>query len=129
MEKLLEKARDAMKNSYSPYSNFKVGAAALMNDGTYIVGTNIENASFGLTNCAERTCIFTAYAMGYRKEDIKAFAVCAKTKNPISPCGACRQVLNELLLPTTVIYLTNEEGLIKQTTIKELLPYSFDEVE
>ncbi len=129
MEKLLQASRDAMKNSYSPYSNFKVGAAALLKNGEIISGCNVENASYGLSNCAERTTIFMVYALGYTKEDIKAFAVSGATREPIAPCGACRQVLSELLLPNTPIYLTNLNNDVTMTSIEELLPYCFSEVE
>lgn len=129
MEKLIQASRDAMKNSYSPYSNFKVGAALLLKDGTIIQGANVENASYGLCNCAERTALFTAYASGVRKDDIVGFAVCAYTAKPVSPCGACRQVMNELLNKDVVVYLTNDKGDVKEMTVSELLPYSFDEVE
>ncbi len=129
MEKLLQASRDVMANSYSPYSNFKVGAALLLKDGTIITGTNVENASYGLCNCAERSCLFTAFSQGIRKDDIVAFAVSGYTKDPISPCGACRQVMNELLNKDTPVYLTNNKGDVKETTVSELLPYSFNEVE
>ncbi len=129
MEKLIQAARDAMNNSYSPYSNFKVGASLLLKDGTILKGCNVENASYGLSNCAERTLLFSAYAQGIRKDDIVAMSVSAKTKDPVSPCGACRQVINELLNKDTPIYLTNLKGDVKETTISELLPYDFMEIE
>lgn len=129
MEKLIKASNDAMANSFSPYSNFKVGAAALLKDGTIIKGCNVENASYGLCNCAERTTLFTAYAQGFRKEDIVGFAICAYTKDPVSPCGACRQVMSELLSHDIPVFLTNNKGDIKETTVAELLPYSFNEIE
>lgn len=129
MKELIEKAIDARKHAYIPYSNFAVGAAIQLKNGTIITGANIENASYGLCNCAERTALFTAYASGYRKEDIVAMAVSGNTSGPISPCGACRQVMNELVGKEIPIYLVNLKGAVKETTVKELLPYSFDEVE
>ncbi|MFI3252065.1 MAG: cytidine deaminase [bacterium] len=129
MEKLMQEAREAMANSFSPYSNFKVGAAVLLKDGTIIRGCNVENASYGLCNCAERTALFTTYAQGFRKDDIVAFAISAYTKDPVSPCGACRQVMNELLHSNTPVFLTNNKGDVKETTVGDLLPYSFNEVE
>lgn len=129
MNKLVKEAIAAREKSYSPYSNFKVGAAVLLKDGKVIHGTNIENASYGLAMCAERNAVFNAYSQGYKKADIQALAIVGQTKEPISPCGACRQVLNELLSKTTPIYLANLQGDVKTTTIEELLPYSFDALE
>ncbi|CCV65734.1 Cytidine deaminase (Cytidine aminohydrolase) [Paracholeplasma brassicae] len=128
-EQLVAQAILARKQTYSPYSKFGVGAALLMKDGTIIHGANIENASFGLSNCGERSALFSAYSQGYRKEDIVAMAITGQTEGPISPCGACRQVMNELLPKDAPVYLSNLKGDIKETNIKELLPYSFDEIE
>ncbi len=128
-EQLVAQAILARKQTYSPYSKFGVGAALLMKDGTVIHGANIENASFGLSNCGERSALFSAYSQGYRKEDIVAMAITGQTEGPISPCGACRQVMNELLPKDAPVYLSNLKGDIKETNIKELLPYSFDEIE
>ena len=128
-EQLVQEAILARNNTYSPYSKFGVGAAILMRDGKVIHGANIENASYGLSNCAERSALFQAYSQGYIKEDIVMMAITGDTLNPISPCGACRQVMNELLPKNTPIYLSNLTGKIKETTIRELLPYSFDEIE
>lgn len=128
-EKLVEEAIKARTKTYSPYSKFGVGAALLMKDGSIIHGANIENAALGLCNCGERSALFSAYSQGYKKEDILAMAVTGQTEGPISPCGACRQVMNELMPKDTPIYLSNLKGDIKETNIKELLPYSFDEIE
>ena len=125
MRKLLEAAVEAMNNAYVPYSKFKVGAAVLLKNGEIITGCNIENASYGLCNCGERTALFKAYSMGYRKDDIVAMSVAGATPAPISPCGACRQVMAELLHLDTPIYLTNVNYDVKEMTVKELLPYSF----
>jgi cytidine deaminase len=89
-------------------------------------GCNIENASYGLCNCGERTALFRAYALGYRKDDIVAMSVAGATDGPISPCGACRQVMAELLRPETPVYLTNVKGDVKEVTVRQLLPYNFD---
>ncbi len=129
MKELIKHAIDARKNAYSPYSKFAVGAAILLKDGSVIKGSNIENASFGLSNCAERSALFSLYSQGYKKEDIVAMAVSANTNEPVSPCGACRQVINELFPKDAPIYLTNLGSKVKKVTIKELLPYSFEEVE
>lgn len=94
MKELFEQALKASENSYSPYSHFPVGAALLMEDGLVVTGANIENRSFGLTNCAERSAVFTAASKGYRT--IKAVAIATPASDyPVGPCGACRQVLTE----------------------------------
>lgn len=126
---LIEKAIEGRKNAYVPYSNFMVGAAVLLKDGTIITGCNVENASYGLSMCAERNTLFKMVSMGYRKEDTVAMAVVGDTEDPISPCGACRQVMVELLNPNAKIYLANLHGKVKEMTLEELLPYSFKEIE
>lgn len=122
---LLAYALDALKNSYSPYSNYKVGAAIFLKNGKVIKGTNVENASFGLTNCAERSALFTAYSLGYRKEDIKGIAIASLSTPPASPCGACRQVINELMEQDAFVIFGNEVD-VYETSVKELLPLAFD---
>ncbi|MFC4767963.1 cytidine deaminase [Effusibacillus consociatus] len=122
-EKLLEQAKQARKNAYVPYSNFPVGAAILTGDGTIVTGCNIENASYGLTNCAERTAIFKLISEG--KSDIRMIAVVADTAGPVSPCGMCRQVMAEFCSPGTKVILSNLNGQSKETTVGELLPFSF----
>lgn len=119
-------AKKAYDKSYSPYSNFAVGAALKLKDGTYIHGANIENGSYGLSNCAERSALFSAYSMGYTKDDLLELTVIANSNNPISPCGACRQVMSELLNKDTKVTLTNLAGIEKVVTVEELLPYAFD---
>ena len=126
---LINKAIEGRKKAYAPYSNFLVGAAVLLKDGTIITGCNVENASYGLSMCAERNTLFKMVSMGYRKEDTVAMAVVGDTEDPISPCGACRQVMVELLNPNTKIYLANLQGKVKEMTLEELLPYSFKEIE
>ncbi len=106
-KKLFDETLKTRDNAYVPYSKFKVGAGLLMDDGTIITGCNIENASYGLTNCGERTALFAAYAKGYRKENIKEMIVLGDTKGPLSPCGACRQVMSELLPKDCLITLAN----------------------
>ena len=125
-KKLLQIAIAAAKKAYAPYSNFLVGAAILLNNGEIIKGCNIENASYGLTNCAERTALFTAYAEGYSKIDIVKIAVVANTQSPASPCGACRQVLLELVKNNCPILLSNFSlQPIQKTTPQEMLPFGF----
>ena len=125
-KQLIKKAKEAMNNSYSPYSNFSVGAAVLCKDGSIYVGANIENSSYSLTMCAERNAIYQAYINGKKKDDLIALAIIANTKRPISPCGACRQVISELLNDMVPIYLSNLDFDIKETNIKQLLPYFFE---
>lgn len=123
-QSLINRAFNALKNTYSPYSNFRVGACVETKTNEYFIGTNIENASLGLTNCAERNAIFSAYSHGYRKKDIRAIAIVSEDKKLTTPCGACRQVLSELLEPTCPIILTNGKELLV-TDIIHLLPLSF----
>jgi len=123
---ILDRAFEAMENAYAPYSNYHVGACVLTKDNKYFMGANIENASYGLTNCAERNAIFQAYSNGYRKNDIEAIAIVSEGKTLATPCGACRQVLVELLEKHTPIVLSNHK-MEKVTNIQELLPMSFTE--
>ncbi len=123
-EILINKAFEAMKQAYAPYSHFQVGACVVTTDQTFIPGANIENASYGLTNCAERSALFAAYSMGYRKEDIIGIAIVTNSDTITSPCGACRQVLVELIGLDVPIYLSNKKQTIK-TSIRALLPMSF----
>lgn len=123
-EELVKKAFEAMDNAYAPYSNYHVGACVLCNDGATFKGANIENASFGATNCGERSALFAAYSNGYRKKDIKAISIVSDGKRIGTPCGICRQVLSELLDHDTPIILSNgKESRI--TNVDELLPDSF----
>ncbi|WP_054950020.1 cytidine deaminase [Numidum massiliense] len=123
MEQLIAAAKEARGRAYVPYSRFPVGAALLLPNGEIVSGCNIENASYGLTNCAERTAIFKAVSRGERQ--IAAVAVIADTNDPVSPCGACRQVLAEFCAPNVPVYLANLKGDVRETTISELLPFSF----
>lgn len=123
-QEILDVAFDAMKHAYAPYSRYHVGACVKTKDGKLIPGVNIENASFDLTNCAERSAVFAAYSLGYRKEDIEAIAIVSDGEKLAAPCGACRQVLVELLLQNTPIILSNGRES-KLTNIAELLPMSF----
>ena len=116
---LLRLAREAMARSYSPYSSYPVGAAIRSTDGRIFQGCNIENASFGLTNCAERTAVFKAVSEGAKSFD--AIAIAARTK--AWPCGACRQVLNEFAPDIRV--LVTWDNHIEEKNLKELLPEGF----
>ncbi|MBR3363413.1 MAG: cytidine deaminase [Solobacterium sp.] len=123
-EELIQEAFKAMENAYAPYSNYHVGAAVLTVDGKVFWGANIENASYGATNCAERSAVFAAYSNGYHKDKIKALAIVSDGDRIAAPCGICRQVLCELLDHHTPIYLSNGRDE-KDTDIDELLPMQF----
>ncbi|MBQ8014153.1 MAG: cytidine deaminase [Treponema sp.] len=124
-EKLIElfcKALEASKNSYSPYSKFPVGAAILSEDGRVFTGCNVENRSYGLTNCAERTAMFSAAAEGVRR--ISAIAIAApKSDYPVGPCGACRQVLTEFGEGSVPVIFGTKIGALQKTTLAELYPF------
>jgi cytidine deaminase len=122
-KELLASARRAMKNAYAPYSKFKVGAALLTTTGKVFVGCNVENASYGMSNCAERTAIFSAVAQLGPKIEIRAIAVVNNHNAPCSPCGACRQVIYEFG-PKAVVYFRGSSGP-KELPITDLLPHGF----
>ena len=122
-ERLLRAARRVMKNAYAPFSNFRVGAAILTTKGEVFVGCNVENSSYGMTNCAERTAIFSAIAKDGPHLEISAVAVVNDHGVPCSPCGACRQVIYEFG-PEAVIFYEGDKGP-KQNRITELLPEGF----
>ena len=119
---LLAAAREVMARSYSPYSRFRVGAALLDVDGVIHTGTNVENASFGLSICAERSAIFKAVADGAR--EFSCLAIVTDTDEPTPPCGACRQVIYEFA-PDLPLLLAGRGGAFKRITIKELMPLPF----
>lgn len=116
-------AVDALDKAYVPYSGFPVGACLVTKDGKTYQGINIENASFGLTNCAERTAFFKAVSEGER--EFSHLVVAGHTKGAISPCGACRQVMAEFCSPDMPVTLIGDEGAVKETTVAGLLPYAF----
>ncbi len=122
-KQLIDEAIAASKQAHVPYSHFHVGAALLTTDGKIYRGCNIENASYGLTNCAERTAIFKAVSEGDKQ--FSAIAVVGDTDGPISPCGACRQVLAEFCDDHTKIILANLKGDFVITNINEILPGYF----
>ncbi len=119
---LIAAAWKAREQAYAPYSGFAVGAAVQTASGQIYGGCNIENVSYGLSNCAERTAMFQAIAHGERQ--LVRIAVCADTPEPVAPCGACRQVMQELG-PQMEVILVNQAGAQIVTTAEELLPYSF----
>jgi cytidine deaminase len=118
VSQLVEKAEQIAKQAYAPYSNYLVGAVARMNDGTEFVGTNVENAAYPLTQCAEKTAIGAAATAGYRPGDIAVVAISA------SPCGGCRQWLYEWRVP--LVEYRREDGTIGTTSAADLLPDSWD---
>lgn len=119
---LIKMAAAAKENAYVPYSNFKVGAAILTQDGKVYTGCNIENASLGGTNCAERTALFKAISDGYRK--FQKVAVISNSPDYIYPCGICRQVLSEFGTDIEII-ASNNKGEYRVHKLSELLPYAF----
>ncbi|BAX70086.1 MULTISPECIES: cytidine deaminase [Leuconostoc] len=125
--KLVDVANQALNDTYTPYSHFPVGAALLGVNGEIFKGVNIENVSFGLTNCAERTAIFTAIAAGQRH--FHGLVISGRTDEPIAPCGACRQVMVEFFDPEMPIWLINEQGKEIETNIAELMPGSFNSLQ
>ena len=120
---LIETARKYRERSYSPYSHFAVGAAVLTADGKVYGGCNIENASYPVTNCAERTAIFKAVSEGAKKID--TVAIIADTPGPCSPCGMCRQAMAEFHVVNVI--MANLKGDVKKVPLSELLPYTFSD--
>jgi len=118
---LVERARAAAHFTWSPYSHFPVGAALLCADGSIVTGANVENRSYGLAICAERSALVAAVSSG-RREFTAIAVVCSASKVPVSPCGACRQVLSEFCAPSMPVYLAGAGGEILRTTIGDLLP-------
>ena len=126
-EKLIELAKEAMTHAYAPYSHFKVGAALLCADGTVYQGCNIENASYSPTNCAERTAFFKAVYDGHR--DFSAIAICGGMEGVITgfttPCGVCRQVMQEFCNGDFLIYVIGPDGAYDTYTLAQMLPGGF----
>lgn len=122
-KELISHALQARDYAYVPYSKYRVGAAVLTRAGKIYTGCNIENASYGLTNCAERTALFKAVSEG--EQDFSGMAVAVDGKKAASPCGACRQVIREFLEDSALIFLVNEDGEGVVTTIEDLLPGAF----
>lgn len=119
---LFDLAREACEQSYAPYSHFRVGAALLCEDGSIVTGVNVENRSFGLTICAERNAIVSAVTKGKRK--FKALVIATPDADyPVSPCGACRQVISEFMPSNAVVIFGNTKDSFVSSTVKELLPY------
>ncbi|KAE8145791.1 cytidine deaminase-like protein [Aspergillus avenaceus] len=123
LQTLSSKAISAKAAAYCPYSKFRVGACILTQSGEYVIGANVENASYPVGTCAERVAFATAIVSGHH--DFKAIAVASDTKPPASPCGMCRQFLNEFTTPAFPVYMYDSEGNYQVKTMQELLPDSF----
>ena len=121
---LLQIANKVKLNSYSPYSNFRVGAVVVTDEGTLYSGVNVENASYGLTNCAERTAIFNAVSSGERK--FKTIVLVSDSEDFSTPCGACRQVLMVICGKDLEVVMSNIDNEIRILKLEELLPLSFN---
>lgn len=126
MDPLLAAAIAAREHAYAKYSGFRVGAAIELEDGRIVGGCNVENASYGLTICAERVAIFKAISEGAVPRTFRRLAVCADTERLTPPCGACRQILWEFCGEIPVI-LTNLDGLTREFTVGQLIPEAFDD--
>jgi len=119
---LFSEAMEAARNAYAPYSHFRVGAALLLDDGSVITGVNVENRSYGLTNCAERTAIFAAVTAG--KRNFKAIAIATPDADyPVGPCGACRQVISEFMKPEAVVIFGSSAANRIETTVGAVYPF------
>lgn len=122
---MIQAAREAAAHAYCPYSSYPVGAAVLVADGQVYTGCNVENTSYGLSNCAERTAIFKAVSAGCR--EFTALAVVGGTERAASPCGACRQVLAEFCVPEMPVFFAKLNGDdVVASTVGELLPFAFE---
>ena len=121
-ERMIEAAREASRRAYCPYSRFRVGAAVLTEDGSIVVGCNVENASYGLTMCAERVAIFQAVARG--PAIVRGVAIYTPTPFPTAPCGGCRQVINEFGPEAEIIGVCDGPGVLR-ATLADLLPDAF----
>ena len=124
---LIDLAVKTSENAYVPYSHFPIGAVLVTDDGKLYTGVNVENASFGLTNCSEPTAIFKAVSEGERS--FKELIIYGQTEKPVSPCGACRQVMAEFFEPDLPVTLVAKDKSTVVMTVRELLPYSFTNLE
>jgi len=122
LSELHDQAKRAAEASYSPYSHFRVGAAILCEDGTVFTGTNVENRSFGLTICAERSALVAAVSAGKRRFSALAIAT-PDSPNPVGPCGACRQVISEFMDPKATVRFGGSNGKTVDVYIGDLVPF------
>ena len=123
---LIDLAVKTSENAYVPYSHFPIGTVLVTAEGKIYTGVNVEKASFGLTNCGERTAIFKAVSEGERS--FKELIIYGQTEKPVSPCGACRQVMAEFFEPDLPVTLVAKDKSTVVMTVKELLPYSFTDL-
>lgn len=124
-DKMIAAAYTALEHAYAPYSHFRVGACVLTKDHHLYAGANVENASYGLCCCAERNALFAAISAGVQKEDIIALAVVSERDQAPSPCGACRQVMSELMEPQAEVHMVGKKECFSKR-VDELLPFAFD---
>ena len=125
---MIEKLMELAKNSYSPYSHFRVATIVIMKDGTEFKGVNVENASYGASICAERSAILSAISNGYTKGDFKELhCLCADSNRVSTSCFACRQVISELFDKDIPLYFYSNTGECKKYIVEELCPYPFEE--
>ena len=122
-----EKLIKLLDNSYSPYSNFKVAAIAVMKDGKEFEGVNVENASYGVCNCAERSAIFSAISQGYKRYDFNELYVMCDSKEIGTPCFICRQVISEMFEKEKKVICINKNGTQEVFTVEQLCPHPFDD--
>ncbi|MGB6727497.1 MAG: cytidine deaminase [Terracidiphilus sp.] len=125
LDELTQRAIEAARNSYSPYSHFRVGAALRLSNGEIVTGTNVENVSYGLTICAERSALATAVSQFGPEIRINAIAVVNLNNAPSPPCGACRQMLSEFILPDAPVTFPSSDG-VRTMTFNELMPLAFE---
>ena len=122
-----EKLLNLLNDSYSPYSNFRVAAISIMKDGREFKGVNVENASYGACNCAERSAIFSAISQGYKRYDFEKLYVMCDSKDLGTPCFICRQVISEMFEKDKKVICVNKNGIQKEFTVGDLCPYPFDD--
>lgn len=126
LKSLFKQAQQLKEKAYCPYSKFHVAALVVLKDGTVVEGVNVENVAYGSTICAERNALFHTKTLGYQKDDIDFMLITSDLKDPISPCGSCRQVMNELCHRDMKVYLFDDTGKnYKLMTMEELLPFMY----
>jgi cytidine deaminase len=125
IEDLRQRALVVAHNAYAPYSNFRVGAALLLDDGNIVTGCNVENASYRLTTCAEQAAIASAVSLHGPSVHIRAIVIVNRNNAASQPCGACRQTIHEFSTPTTEVFFPTQDGTLTRATIADLLPSAF----
>jgi cytidine deaminase len=125
LEDLRQRALAVANNAYAPYSNFRVGAALLLDDGSIVTGCNVENASYRLTTCAEQAAIASVVSLHGPSIRIRAIVIVNRNNAASQPCGACRQTIHEFSTPTTEVFFPTHDGVLTRATIADLLPSAF----